>query len=143
MTRHSVLRWESMQNLINDENLMRLCELLHVAPEEQEALKSRTLSLPMGETLGERSVEDMAHIWQEVHTSDSALRDLYAMALKRRLRGLTESSLGAARLLGQIEEQHGVWLHLQIGLKRRVSALRERCCSWNKTALFNSIGQKR
>ncbi|HLK55200.1 MAG TPA: helix-turn-helix transcriptional regulator [Chthonomonadaceae bacterium] len=117
VNRATVIRWEATKTLPSEEDMQRICLLLHALPQEQEALKARRLSLASWSpqlTL-EECLQQTAML-RRVRNGDPTLLplvDLHTLALKRQLRFLLGQSPEALRLLAQIEIQHSWWLYMQ------------------------------
>ena len=125
VTRQSVIRWESRQNFVGEENLERLCALLGAAPEERRALREHRLVMPRwdADEWSKVTIEEAAHLWRETqrphhilapdYRPQSPLFDLEVLALKRHLHCHAKPDAAARRLLANIETDHALWLHFE------------------------------
>ena len=125
ITRQSVLRWESGQTLISEENLERVCALLRAAPEERQALREHRLTMPQwAENDWQRvTVAEASHLWHEMqqphhpmsanYRPQSPLFELQVLAMKRHLYSHAQRGVEIRPLLANIETDHALWLHFQ------------------------------
>ena len=125
INRQSVLRWEAGQTLISGEHLERLCDLLHTAPEERQALRAHRLTMPhwAEEDWQRVTVEESSHFWHTMQQSHhilsadyhppSPLFELQVMAVKRLLYLHTRHGTEIRPLLANLETDHALWLHFQ------------------------------
>ena len=109
----TLIRWETLRNFPTEENLSRLCLLLHATPEEAHALAFRRLAPPVWSEASDMETY-RAQFTGLVHLRDqhSPVIDLHVLSLKRKLRVASFSTPETRHLLAQVEALHSTTLFL-------------------------------